>query len=229
MARPSKKIKKKLKGKSKLVWKGNESVRRLLVPLSDIKIDPENARRHSERSLKALALALDEFGQQTPIVVDKNMVARKGNGTAMTAKDNLGWTHIAALMTDIEDDKVKLYSIVDNRTAEMSGWQAGLLAERIQKHYGQVAEEAWTAWWNDYELQPLLNADVSGLAARSDKDEKKDEPGTPPTLEPVRPTAEQRLTIDRAIAEVMSKREDVELTEGKCIELICLDWLAKLK
>lgn len=206
------------------IWKGNEVLGTFLVPIAALKIDPENARRHTMRSLKALSVSLDQFGQQTPIVVDKGKIVRKGNGTVMAARDTLGWTHVAAVITDIEGDKVKIYSLGDNRTSELSVWDAGILAGHVQSLFQEVPQEVWGSWWEDYELQPLMDANLWTPPAAEEEDGKElfnTKPGAP-----IKVTGEQRLTIDRAIAQVRASHSDPEMSDGRCIELICAEYLS---
>jgi len=216
---------KKQQSSSERIWRGNEKLESFLVPIDALIIDPQNARRHTLRSLNALSVALGEFGQQTPIVIDKQMIIRKGNGTTMAAKEKLGWTHIAALVTDIDDEKkVKIYSLGDNRTSELSVWDAGILSKAIQNNFREVPSETWSAWWEDYELQPLMDANL-WTPPKAEEDEDgvlfNVKPGNP-----IKVTGEQRLTIDRAIAQVRASHADPEMSEGRCIELVCADYLA---
>jgi hypothetical protein len=63
------------------------------VPLSSVKRDPENSRKHNKRNLDSIRYSLRRFGQQTPIVVGSDGIIYKGNGTH-TAAELEGWTHI---------------------------------------------------------------------------------------------------------------------------------------
>jgi len=40
------------------------------LPITDLHLDPANARRHSQRNLDAIMSSLARFGQQKPIVID---------------------------------------------------------------------------------------------------------------------------------------------------------------
>ena len=64
------------------------------VPLADLREDPENARRHPEKNLKAIRGSLERFGQRLPLVVRDGIVV-VGNGRLKVMRE-LGWTDAAS-------------------------------------------------------------------------------------------------------------------------------------
>ena len=94
----------------------------LLRPVADLRLDPANARAHSERNVQAIADSLARFGQQKPhVVITSDGVVVAGNGTLEAAR-LLGWTQIACVTTDLEGGDVRGFAIADNRTAELAEW-----------------------------------------------------------------------------------------------------------
>ena len=87
------------------------------ISITDLSLDPKNARKHSARNLEAIAASLEKFGQRKPIVVHRGVVLA-GNGTLEAAK-TLGWTEIevAEVPDDWDNDTAKAYALADNRTA----------------------------------------------------------------------------------------------------------------
>ena len=84
-------------------------------------------------SLRAIADSLNEFKQQTPIVVSSDMIIRKGNGTYLGAK-KLGWTHLDCVVTDLTGSALRAYAIADNRSGDAeigSTWNGLVLAEEL--------------------------------------------------------------------------------------------------
>jgi hypothetical protein len=107
-------------------------LRPLAVPLGDVLLDPRNSRAHPESSIVAIAASLERFGQRTPIVaVRGTRIIIKGNGTHQAAV-RLGWTHIAVSWVDDDDATARAYSLADNRSQELSGWNDAELAEAIK-------------------------------------------------------------------------------------------------
>jgi ParB-like chromosome segregation protein Spo0J len=57
----------------------------------------QNARKHSDENLSAIASSLKEFGQRKPIVITFDNVIVAGNGTVEAAKF-LGWSDVDVLL-----------------------------------------------------------------------------------------------------------------------------------
>jgi len=101
------------------------------VQLSKLKSDPNNARKHSEQNIKAIADSLCVFGQQKPVVALKDGTIIAGNGTLEAAK-LLKWKELA--VKRFEDPKLaRAFAIADNRTAELAEWDDKQLARELQK------------------------------------------------------------------------------------------------
>lgn len=93
----------------------------LARPMEGLTEDPENAREHSDRNLAAITRSLEMFGQQKPIVVTPEGQIVAGNGTYRAAL-SLGWSEIAAVVTNLAPDDQRAFGIADNRTAELATW-----------------------------------------------------------------------------------------------------------
>lgn len=100
----------------------HESLRHMAVPIADLTYDPKNARKHDRRNLDAIKSSLEKFGFRQPIVVQRQgMVIRAGNGRT-TVSEELGWTHVPAIVVDEAEADAIAYAIADNRTAELAEW-----------------------------------------------------------------------------------------------------------
>ena len=109
-----------------------EGLRPLATPISKVKPDPKNARKHSDRNIAAIANSLARFGQVQPIVVNKlNSIVVAGNGR-LTAAKSLEWTHIAVLYVELDPISQTGYALADNRTAEMAEWDEAMLAQAFE-------------------------------------------------------------------------------------------------
>lgn len=100
--------------------------------IASLKQDPNNARTHDARNLKAIASSLEAFGQRKPIVITPNNIILAGNGTLEAAK-TLGWSEIsvAVVPADWDSAKAKAYALADNRTAELADWDTSILASQL--------------------------------------------------------------------------------------------------
>jgi ParB-like chromosome segregation protein Spo0J len=101
------------------------------VPISNLVFDPNNARKHSSKNLKAIANSLEKFGQRKPVVVHNGVIIA-GNGTVEAAR-MLDWTEIT--ITEVpanwDIDTAKAFAIADNRTAELAEWDTPVLVEQL--------------------------------------------------------------------------------------------------
>jgi site-specific DNA-methyltransferase (adenine-specific) len=106
-----------------------EVTRRLIT---DLTLDPRNARTHSQKNLDAIANSLTKFGQRKPIVITNDGVVLAGNGTLEAAK-SLNWDYIAVTVTpaDWDLDTSRAYALADNRTAELAEWDEAVLAQQL--------------------------------------------------------------------------------------------------
>lgn len=101
------------------------------VKVESLTPDPENARRHDQRNLDAIAGSLRAFGQRRPLVVFGSTVIA-GNGTLEAAK-TLGWTEISITRVprDWTIEQARAYALADNRTAELAEWDTKVLADQL--------------------------------------------------------------------------------------------------
>lgn len=106
----------------KVVGNIHEALLQYAVPLSSLNLDPDNARKHPPESIQAIKRSLKQFGQDQPVVVQREgMRIRKGNGRYVAARE-LGWSHIAAVVVDESDALAAARAIADNRSAEFAAW-----------------------------------------------------------------------------------------------------------
>jgi ParB-like chromosome segregation protein Spo0J len=105
----------------------NPALSRLAVNISELRNDPRNARIHDQRSIETIAVSLREFGQQKPLIALKDGTVIAGNGTLEAARA-LGWKKVAVVRFE-DEAKARAFAIADNRTAELSTWDNGVLAD----------------------------------------------------------------------------------------------------
>ena len=93
--------------------------------ITELSLDPSNVRKHGRKNLDAIKASLRKFGQQKPIVVDAKGIVLAGNGTLAAAQE-LGWTEIDIIRTQLEGVEATAFAIADNRTAELAEWEDSL-------------------------------------------------------------------------------------------------------
>jgi len=88
--------------------------------------DPNNARRHNAKNIMAIKGSLAKFGQQKPIVVNRDNVVIAGNGTLEAARE-LGWSTIVVARSDLKGFDAAAFALADNRTSELATWDNSVL------------------------------------------------------------------------------------------------------
>jgi hypothetical protein len=142
-----------------------EQLRPLAVPCASLVFDPANARTHGGKNLDAIRGSLAVYGQRKPVVVNRRTGhVESGNGTLQAAL-SLGWSHLAAVFVDDDQATATGFSIADNRTAELAGWDDAVL--------GQLLCDINTG--NDPQLDAMI-ADLARAEGIVPAEEKPKEP-----------------------------------------------------
>src|SRR5215468_5598200 len=101
-------------------------------PIADLKPHPKNARTHSDRQLHQIAKSIENFGFTVPVLIDDRGVILAGHGRVAAAR-KMGLQAVPTiLIDDLSDEQKRAYIIADNRIAQLSGWDADLLAEEFK-------------------------------------------------------------------------------------------------
>ena len=157
------------------VWKGNPKIRTWLVEIDSLEPWPGNPRRGD---VELLAASLARFGQVKPILVEGSRIVAGHH--IVEAGQSLGWTHIAVLENEFEnEDEARAYLIADNGTGRAGGYDDDLLAAQLAslanfEGTGYTQEEANTlaerlAFLRDPQFPEV--ADVPALDERSPRPE----------------------------------------------------------
>jgi len=98
------------------------------VKIETLTPDPDNVRIHNEKNIQAIKASLEKFGQQKPIVINKDNEVVAGNGTIVAA-EQLGWKKIDVVQTELTGVDLIAYAIADNRAGELAIWDEQKLLE----------------------------------------------------------------------------------------------------
>jgi DNA modification methylase len=174
-------------------------------PLSSLRCDPNNARRHDPPNLEAIRASLERFGQQKPIVVTADGRVVAGNGTLEAARA-LGWSAIDVVVTDLDGVAATAYAISDNRSSELGTWDDDALQAALR----EVAAHA--------DLLDATGFDVGDIEIEIDEDidaepqvERADELQA---IWKTEPWQLWQLGDHRLLCGDSTKREDVERVMG---------------
>jgi DNA modification methylase len=141
--------------------------------ITELSLDPSNVRKHSRRNLDAIKASLRKFGQQKPIVVDAKGIVLAGNGT-LTAAQELGWTEIQIVRTELAGVEATAFAIADNRTAELAEWEEDKLSQVLQSLKVEDADLLAATGYDAAEVDKMSKAEVT-------EDEVSEPPAEPIT------------------------------------------------
>jgi ParB-like chromosome segregation protein Spo0J len=157
----------------------NKALRRLAVPIADLKFDKENARRHSRRNLDVTKHSLKKTGQAKCIVVWKRgdeLIVIAGNGTISMALE-LGWTHVAANVREFEtEEDAREFAFNDNRSGELAEWDGDVLPKQLNElKVAGVDLEAMG--WTDVEIEDFAKKPTRVGRSPNTRDPEAQPPG----------------------------------------------------
>ena len=147
-----------------------------LVSLAELRPDPKNARRRTERSATQIENSLSEFGAARSIVIDEAGMVLAGNGTLEAAASigiervlvvpADGNTLVAVQRTDLDERQKVRYAIADNRASDLSEWDAATLASLQEEDPDLHLDSFWT------------EAELDQLMGDLEQEEKEDDGNT---------------------------------------------------
>lgn len=109
----------------------------VMVCLDDI-VPYENNPRHNENAIDKVAESIKEFGFTNPILLDCDDVIIAGH-TRYEASKLLGLEEVPCMyLTDLSDEQVKAYRLVDNKTGEFANWDFNALSKELAEIGGDI-------------------------------------------------------------------------------------------
>jgi hypothetical protein len=132
--------------------------------IKSLKQDPKNARKRTAQSKFLIEESLKRFGAARSIVIDESNRILAGNGT-IDAATRSGIDKVRIIETDgdeiiavrrtglTEEEKVGL-ALADNRTSDLSEWDAQMLAQLATEH-------DILPWFSQDDISELLGKEES--------------------------------------------------------------------
>ena len=195
-----------------------------------------NPRVRDERASGAIRNSVEAFGAARSIVADGDGVIRAGNGTLEQAKA-AGITRALVIETDGKQVVVvkrpdwtpaqaMAYAISDNRASDLSQFDYNILGTQLLE-LQDTAPDIWEATGFTQDELDALSGPVQFDMPPSDGT-AQDEPRRLPDMMALKVTAEQWEVMERACKSIKLDEGD-DISTGRCLELICADYLAGTK
>src|SRR5699024_9392747 len=110
---------------------GGEVMNITNMRISELKEYENNPRSINDEAVEKVAKSIEEFGFKVPIIVDGNNVIVAGH-TRREAAEQLGMDEVPVIIADdLSEEQVKAFRLADNKVAEFSDWDIGMLEEEI--------------------------------------------------------------------------------------------------
>ena len=99
--------------------------------VEQLKPDPANPRKHSDRQIRALVKSIKAFGFIVPVAIDNENHVVAGHARLDAAK-KIGMTEVPVLCLEhLSPAQIKAFMIADNRLSELGTWDDKLLGEQL--------------------------------------------------------------------------------------------------
>ena len=140
----------------------------------------ERNPRNNDKAIDAVAKSIQEFGWNSPIVVDRDNVIVCGH-SRWRAAQKLGLTTVPVYVADkLTPEQVQAYRIADNKTGEIAEWNFDLLPLEIRE-LQEADFDLSLLGFDSEELDRLLNGGANDTVAAGETDpdavpEQPDEP-----------------------------------------------------
>ena len=115
-------------------------MRETTLQIEEIDIDclvpyENNAKEHTRAQIDAVEASIKEFGFRNPVIVWRNadgMLEVVAGHARITAAKNLGIRKVPCVSCDdLSDAQRRAYTLVDNQTTMMTGWDSDMLAYEL--------------------------------------------------------------------------------------------------
>jgi DNA modification methylase len=136
------------------------------VELSDITMlrpSLHNARTHSLRQIRQIALSIEQFGFTNPVLIDEDNGILAGHGRVEAAK-RLGLKRVPTIqIKHLSDVQKRAYIIADNQLAAKAGWDTDILKIELQ-NLVDLDFDLEVTGFEDGEIDVILGNHTNGMA-----------------------------------------------------------------
>lgn len=154
-----------------------------MASLRDLKPDPRNARKRTDRSASLIQESLQRFGAARSIVIDEDGRILAGNGTVEGAKaagiekvriiEASGDELVAVRRTGLTEEQKIGLALADNRTSDLSEWDGLMLQQLSETHdvspwfeMNEINDFARDGWASDIEAIDKHDENLDGIQGK---------------------------------------------------------------
>lgn len=101
-------------------------------PVTSLRLDPKNARIHTDKQVQQIARSIEAFGFNVPVLVDANSQVMAGHGRIMACK-LLGIAQVPVIRLEhMSERQRRAFMIANNRLTENAEWDDRLQGEQLK-------------------------------------------------------------------------------------------------
>lgn len=108
----------------------DEAIEVVEIPVGDLKPYENNAKKHDNANIEAIANSIEEFGFRNPILAwegENGTEIVAGHGRLLAAK-KLGMENVPVIyVNDLTDEQRRMLTLADNQTTLMTEWDESAL------------------------------------------------------------------------------------------------------
>lgn len=111
------------------------------IPIDELVPYENNAKKHTNEQIDAVKASIKEFGFRNPVIVWRNADGRPevvAGHARITAAKKLGMTEVPCISCgDLTDAQRRAFTLVDNHTTMMTGWDFDMLNYELDTLCGE--------------------------------------------------------------------------------------------
>lgn len=130
----------------------------------------ENNPRINDNAIDKVVESISEFGFTNPILLDENNVIIAGH-TRYEASKVLGLDEVPCIyLTDLSEEQIKAYRLVDNKASEFAGWDF----EALSRELAEIGDNIDMSLFDFEEM--LENVEIGGVQPLTTMEKIKNNP-----------------------------------------------------
>lgn len=134
------------------------------INIQDLKVYEQNPKIHSDAQINQISNSIKEWGWTIPILIDEENVIIAGHGRYLAAL-NIDIKEVPCIRAvNWSEDKKRAYLIADNKLAENSSWDNGLLYTELKKISEGTFDLSLTGMEEEFSMMdfsPNFSPDIS--------------------------------------------------------------------
>ncbi len=192
-----------------------------IIKLADLIPHPKNRNQHPKQQIELLAAIIAKQGWRAPITVStRSGFIVRGHGR-LAAASLLNATHAPVDYQDyVSDDSEIADLIADNRIAELSKVDPNDMRVLLADMDSNSFDMDLTGYTHVEIKEIMIGVDTDPINPEGDGEHDGK------ALVTLKVTGDQHMIIFEAMEAIRADANDDKVSDGRCLELICADYLA---